>query len=81
LECNPNSALWYDLEDYNYDALRRFHQLFPASSLSVVIGGFFYCIGSTPLLSTTEDDDKVEEPLDYDSAFQMILVSLDSLGG
>ena len=56
--------------------MRQLISLFPASPLTLVIKGFLFCRGVS-LVDNEEGEDIEDEsnPLDYDSAFQLVLVS------
>lgn len=63
------------LEDYDLNELRRFIALFPSLPLSRTMSGYFHCKGLTLQTDPDSDEDTEEPVIDYDAAFQSVLVS------
>lgn len=62
-------------EDYDVKLMRRFIELFPSLPLSQVVTGYFQCSAIPLRLQTDEDEDIEEDEVDYDTAFQTVIVS------
>lgn len=54
--------------------MRRYIELFPLSSLAQAITGFFQCTGVS-LKEETDPDEPQDSSVDYETAFQTVLVS------
>ena len=54
--------------------MRRYVELFPLSSLAQAITGFFQCTGVS-LKEETDPDEPRDPSVDYETAFQTVLVS------
>jgi hypothetical protein len=56
--------------------MHRYIELFPLSVLGQAITGYFQCTGVS-LWEETKSDEPQDPPVDYETAFQTVLVSID----